>query len=401
MARRKESRKWIRACLEGNSPGFFWPWRPPPEGFHPHPTLERFLEKRRRMARGEIPVDWSAAEALALASLSVEGRRVRLRGQDSVGGTFSHRHAVLFDQGDGRPWHTLSGLSPDPGPVEIYNSPLLENGVLGFEYGFSLEVPKGLVIWEAQFGDFVNAAQVYLDQFLAAGEKKWGSLSGLVLLLPHGFEDHGPEHSSARIERFLESAAEDNIQITQPFIPAQYFHLLRRQVLRGWRKPLVVFTPKSLLRHPNVVSPLTDLEGGVFKRVLQDPDFPPSEKVKGILLSSGKFFHHLRARREELGRRDTALLRIEQLHPLPESFLEEALAPFPPGTPVFWIQEEPANMEALPHWKPRFGGDLLGRHPLGFISRSPSASPATGFSSSHKLEQELLLERGFGEVRRN
>jgi len=371
----------------------------PPEGFHPHPKLERFLEKRRRMARGEVPLDWSAAEALAFATLSVEGHRVRLSGQDSVRGTFSHRHAVLYDQEDGRPWPTLSGLSPGQAPVEIYNSPLSENGVLGFEYGYSLEVPGGLVLWEAQFGDFANAAQVYMDQFLAAGEKKWGSLSGLVLLLPHGFEGQGPEHSSARIERFLELAAEDNLQVCQPSTPAQYFHLLRRQVLRGWRKPLVVFTPKSLLRHPRVVSPVEDFEKGRFTRVLPDPGGPSPEKVRRILLCSGKFFYHLQARREERGRRDTALLRVEQFYPLSGACLARALEPYRPGTPVFWVQEEPANMGALPYWKCRFGKDLLGRHPLDFVSRPPSASPATGFSSSHKLEQEVLLEQAFGDDR--
>ena len=367
----------------------------PPEGFRVHPKLERFLEKRRRMARGEIPLDWSAAEAAALATLSVQGRRVRLSGQDSVRGTFSHRHARFFHVEDGRPWFVFQGLAPQQAPVEIYDSPLSENGVLGFEYGYSLETPEGLVIWEAQFGDFVNAAQVYLDQFLASGEKKWGSLSGLVLLLPHGFEGQGPEHSSARVERFLQLAAEDNLQVAQPSTPGQYFHLLRRQVLRGWRKPLVVFTPKSLLRMPEAVTPLEEFQEGRFRRILPDPGGPRPEETERILLCSGKIFYDLWRRRQEEGAGKAAILRVEQLYPLPGKLLREALAPYPREIPALWVQEEPANMGALPWWRYRFGERLPGGRALAYLSRPASASPATGSAGSHRLEQERLLEAAF------
>ena len=242
-----------------------------PVGFHPHPKIESAVRLRKQMARGERPLDWAAGEALAFATLATEGARVRLSGQDSERGTFSHRHAVLHDVETGRN-HILpyQNLAPDQAPVEIYNSPLSEIGVLGFEYGYSLDTPDGLVVWEAQFGDFWNAAQVIVDQFIAAAEDKWRRLSGITLLLPHGMEGQGPEHSSARLERFLELAVNDNIQVVQPTTPAQLFHCLRRQVLRRWRKPLIVMTPKSLLRHTRVTSSLDDLALGRFERILQD-----------------------------------------------------------------------------------------------------------------------------------
>ena len=241
-----------------------------PDGFRPHAKIAKFLEGRRQMARGEMPLDWSAAEALAMASLATQGLRVRLSGQDSQRGTFSHRHAVIHDVVTDETLCSLEHLSPDQAPVEIYNSPLSEAGVLGFEYGYSLDCPDGLVMWEAQFGDFINAAQVVIDQFIVSAEDKWNRLSGITLLLPHGFEGQGPEHSSARLERFLLLAAKDNIQVVQPTTPAQIFHCLRRQVLRVWRKPLVVMTPKSLLRHPGCVSSLEDLATGEFQRVITD-----------------------------------------------------------------------------------------------------------------------------------
>lgn len=368
-----------------------------PAGFHLHPKLERGLTARREMAEGSHPVDWAAAEALAFATLATEGVRVRLTGQDTARGTFSHRHAVFYDHEAGHPHMPLAHLAPDQAPVEILNSPLSEAGVLGFEYGYSLDFPDGLVLWEAQFGDFVNAAQVILDQFLASAEDKWRRLSGLVLLLPHGFEGMGAEHSSARIERFLTLAAEDNLQIVQPTTPAQYFHCLRRQSVRRWRKPLVVFTPKSLLRHPKVVSPMEDCARGHFQRVI--PDAAQTGSVRRVLLCSGKVYYDLAAFREEQHHHDIALLRLEQLYPLRADLLEMALTPYRDGTPVCWVQEEPENMGAWRHLRGRFGEMLSGRWPLRLVSRPESASPATGSGHAHKQEQKELVERAFRDGR--
>ena len=366
-----------------------------PAGFHLHSKLERGMSARRGMAEGEHPLDWSAAEALALATLAADGVRIRLTGQDTARGTFSQRHAVLHDQQDGSPYLPLQHVADDQAPVEICNSPLSEAGTLGFEYGYSLDAPDALVIWEAQFGDFVNAAQVILDQFLASAEDKWRRLSGLVLLLPHGFEGMGPEHSSARIERFLTLAAEDNIQIAQPTTPAQYFHLLRRQALRRWRKPLVVFTPKSLLRHPKVVSTLDDCARGCFQRALADDS--GLRAAWRVLLCTGKVFYDLAAGREDNKRDNTAIIRLEQLYPLRGELLATALKPYADETPVFWVQEEPANMGAWRYLRERFGERLFDRHPFDLVSRPESASPATGSAHAHKLEQEKLVRRAFGE----
>jgi 2-oxoglutarate dehydrogenase E1 component len=345
------------------------------------------------MAKGDIPLDWSAAEALAFATLAGDGRRVRLSGQDSARGTFSHRHAVLHDVKDGRTYVPLQNVAKDQAPVEIYNSPLSEAAVLGFEYGYSIGCPDGLVLWEAQFGDFINAAQVYVDQFITSAEQKWRRLSGIVLLLPHGLEGMGPEHSSARIERFLQLAVDDNVQVVYPTTPAQYFHCLRRQALRTWRKPLVVMTPKSLLRHPRVVSPLDDFARGAFQRVI--PDALPASGVAKIILCSGKIYYELEQKRAELGRNDVAIVRIEQLYPLDADRLAMLLERYPGGTPVLWVQEEPENMSAWPHLKLKFGEALLGRFPFSCVSRPESASPATGSPARHKKEQERLLAKAF------
>ena len=366
-----------------------------PTGFQLHPKLERMLAARREMADGKIPLDWSAAEALALATLTTEGARVRLTGQDTGRGTFSHRHAILYDQTDGHTFVPLQHLSQEQAALEIYNSPLCENGALGFEYGYSLDCPKSLVIWEAQFGDFANVAQVILDQFITSAETKWRRLSGLVLLLPHGFEGMGPEHSSARLERFLTLAAEDNIQIVQPTTPAQFFHVLRRQAIRNWRKPLVVFTPKSLLRHPKVISSLEDCARGIFQRVL--PDESGSQNVKRILLCTGKVYFDLTAYREEKNRYDVAIIRLEQLYPLPAAQLDAALNAYAENTPVIWVQEEPANMGAWRYLHEKFGRKLFNRFPFAPVSRVESASPATGSSHAHKLQQAQLVACAFGD----
>ena len=284
------------------------------------------------MARGNAPLDWAAGEALAFASLVAEGHRVRLSGQDSERGTFSHRHAVFHDTEDGHEHVPLAELAAAHGGVfDVHNSPLSEAGVLGFEYGYSVDTPDGLVIWEAQFGDFVNGAQVIIDQFLSSAEEKWGRLSGLVMLLPHGFEGAGPEHSSARLERFLQLCAEDNMQVVYPTTPAQFFHLLRRQVLRPIRKPLVVMSPKSLLRHPRAVSALDEFTSGSFQRVIPDREVDPAG-VRRVLMTSGKLYYELLAAREERGASDVAIVRLEQLYPLRQEEVDAALAPYPAAT---------------------------------------------------------------------
>jgi len=368
-----------------------------PDDFQLHRKLKRTFENRLSMAVGKRDVDWPTAELLALASVLAEGYRVRMSGQDTERGTFSQRHAVLHDAKDGHTYTPLAHVSPDQARLEILNSPLSEAGVLGFEYGYSLALPDGLVLWEAQFGDFANAAQVIIDQFIASAEDKWRHLSGLTMLLPHGFEGQGPEHSSARLERFLCLAAQDNMQIVVPTTPAQYFHVLRRQVVRHWRKPLVVFTPKSLLRHKLTVSALEEFSRGRFQRVLPDPE-PSGAPVKRILLCSGKVFYDLLEARKSRGREDVALVRVEELYPLSEEYLAEALGAYAEGTPVGWVQEEPENMGAWSYMRVRFGERLLGRFPLEGVTRPASASPATGSGASHRLEQEDLIARAFGDA---
>ncbi|HET6326217.1 MAG TPA: 2-oxoglutarate dehydrogenase E1 component [Planctomycetaceae bacterium] len=368
-----------------------------PTGFHLHRKLKRATEERLAMAEGKQALDWAAAEALALGTLAVEGHPVRLSGQDSQRGTFSQRHAVLHDVVDGKTYMPLAHLADDQARVEVINSPLSEAGVLGFEYGYSLDEPEGLIAWEAQFGDFANAGQVIIDQFLAGGADRWRRLSGLVLLLPHGWEGSGPEHSSARLERFLNLAARDNLQVVAPTTPAQYFHVLRRQVLRRWRKPLVVMTPKSLLRHPRVVSPLSDLAEGSFSRILPDTRSSP-EATSRVLLCSGKVYYDLTDFREKNHRDDVAILRFEELYPLAVDLVRKQLEPYADGTPVFWVQEEPRNMGAWPALCLRFDSQLFDRFSLSCVARAESASPATGSHATHKREQQDLVERAFGET---
>jgi 2-oxoglutarate dehydrogenase E1 component len=365
-----------------------------PEGFHLHPKLARVLAARAEMGRGEKPLDWGAAEALALATLALEGIRVRLVGQDARRGTFSHRHAVLFDHETGVPYSPLAHLREGQGPVEIRDSLLSEAAALGFEYGYSLDMPEGLTIWEAQFGDFVNSAQVLIDQFLSSAEVKWKRLSGLVLLLPHGMEGQGPEHSSARLERFLELSVDDNWRVVNLTTPAQIFHALRRQVISRQRKPLVVMAPKSLLRLPAAVSPLSDLCEGAFRPVLPDERVDPAQ-VSRVVLCSGKVYYDLVAGREAAGAGHAAVVRVEELYPLHAEELRAALAAYRPGVELVWVQEEPANMGAWDyvdlHLAPRLPG------PVTLISRPASASPAAGSASRHRLEQEQLVREALGE----
>jgi 2-oxoglutarate dehydrogenase E1 component len=365
-----------------------------PPGFHLHPKLDRAVASRRQMAEGKKPLDWSAAEALAFASLATAGVRIRLSGQDSARGTFSQRHAVLYDFADGHPYVPLQHLSAEQAPVEIYNSPLSEAGVLGFEYGYSLDCPDGLILWEAQFGDFVNAAQVIIDQFITTAEEKWRRLSGIVLLLPHGFEGMGPEHSSARMERFLQLGARDNIQVVYPTTPAQYFHCLRRQALRRWRKPLVIMTPKSLLRHPRAVSTLSDCAEGKFHRLIPDARERP-KSTRRVILCAGKVYYELDQQRREAGHDDVAIHRIEQLYPFQEQALQTALEPYPTDTPIVWVQEEPENMGPWPYFSQRCCGKLFGNRRVSFICRQASASPGTGSARIHKEQQSQLLAAAF------
>jgi 2-oxoglutarate dehydrogenase E1 component len=369
-----------------------------PTGFNVHPKLQKLLEARAEMGAGRRPVDWGMGEALAFASLAWEGSRVRLSGQDVRRGTFSHRHAALFDQQTGLPYSPLSHLHDRQGPVEVRDSPLSEAGVLGFEYGYSIEMPDGLVIWEAQFGDFVNAAQVIVDQFLSSSEAKWSRISGLVLLLPHGMEGQGPEHSSARLERFLELSVDDNWQVMNLTTPAQYFHALRRQVLAPWRKPLVQMAPKSLLRHPAAVSPLEDLSSGRFMPVLPDDQADPAE-VTRVLLCSGKIFYELAAARGAQKARHVAIVRLEQLYPLAVEALRGVVGRYREGAEVVWVQEEPSNMGAWDYVELHLP-PLLGGRRLTCVSRPPSASPAAGSATRHKLEQEGLLNQALGAAAR-
>jgi len=365
----------------------------PPEGFNAFTKLLRLYEQRRAMAAGERPLDWGAAETLAFATLVSEGHPIRLSGQDSGRGTFSHRHAAIRDVDDEERYLPLQHLGDGQASFEVWDSPLSEAAVLGFDYGYSLDEPNGLVAWEAQFGDFANAAQVIIDQFISSAEDKWDLLSGLVLLLPHGFEGQGPEHSSARLERFLQMCAEDNMQVVYPTTPAQIFHCLRRQVKRSWRKPLVVMSPKSLLRHPEAKSTLEELASGAFQRVIPDADADPDEAVRRILLCSGRVFYDLRDFRVNRKR--------QELYPFPEVQLRAALAPYTSGgraaegCEVVWVQEEPRNMGAWYYLRALFGETVWGLMPLRCEARDESASPATGSPASHRREQEFLITRAF------
>jgi 2-oxoglutarate dehydrogenase E1 component len=365
-----------------------------PKGFRIHPKLAKVLEARAEMGRGKRPLDWGAAEALALGTLAWEGTRIRLVGQDTRRGTFSHRHAVLHDTERGTPYVPLSHLRSGQGPVEVRDTLLSEAAALGFEYGYSLELPEALTIWEAQFGDFVNAAQVIIDQFLSSGEAKWNRLSGLVLLLPHGMEGQGPEHSSARLERFLELSVDDNWRVVNLTTPAQYFHALRRQIISPWRKPLVVMSPKSLLRHPQATSPLDELVEGRFRPVIADEAADPQETTR-VVLCSGKLHYDLAAAREAQGARHVAIVRLEQLYPLAVEEVLAAVRRFRGGVEVVWAQEEPSNMGAWNSIDAQLAPRLPG--PLHLVARAPSASPAAGSATRHKLEQEQLVREALGE----
>jgi 2-oxoglutarate decarboxylase len=365
----------------------------PPEGFHVHPKLAKQFETRTKMFREEGEVDWALGEALAFGTLLLEGTDIRVSGQDSRRGTFSQRHAVLVDNETEADWAPLANLDPDQAKFFIYDSLLSEYAALGFEYGYSVADREALVIWEAQFGDFVNGAQIVIDQYLVAAEDKWGQTSGLTLLLPHGYEGQGPEHSSARIERFLTMCAEDNIQVANATTAAQYFHLLRRQMHRSVRKPLVVFTPKSLLRAKPARSKVEELTSGSFLEVLPDPTFnADAADVQRVVLASGKVGHDAIAARDEQGV-PVAVLRVEQLYPWPYEYLAQELAAYPNAAELVWLQEEPENMGPWNFVKGRLYEALGDRYRIKRVSRFESGSPATGSKAIHDQEQELLLTK--------
>jgi 2-oxoglutarate dehydrogenase E1 component len=365
-----------------------------PQGFHVNPKIERLIAGRVKTMDAKGGVDWAFAESLSFGSLLMEGTPVRLSGQDSRRGTFSQRHAMLVDAQTGERYIPLNNLQPGQAELCVYDSLLSEAAVLGFDYGYSLDEPHMLIIWEAQFGDFANGAQVIIDQFIAPAESKWGRASGLVMFLPHGYEGQGPEHSSARLERFLSICAEENMQVVYPSTPAQIFHLLRRQVRRDFRKPLIVMTPKSLLRNKAAVSPVEELVSGRFQEVIDDPTAEP-EAVRRVLVCTGKVYYDLVARREAAGRsREVAVVRIEQLYPWPADMLRSALARYRSAREWVWVQEESQNMGGWTFAAPRLQ-ELTGQA-FQYVGRDASASPATGSHSVHDREQAELAEAAVG-----
>jgi len=375
-----------------------------PEGFKLHPIVEKVLADRRAMARGEMNVDWGMAEHLAFASLVASGYPVRLTGQDSGRGTFTHRHAVLHDQNRER-WDSgvyvpLQNVSEAQAPFRVIDSILSEEAVMGFEYGYSTAEPNSLVIWEAQFGDFANGAQVVIDQFISSGEAKWGRQSGLVLMLPHGYEGQGPEHSSGRIERFLQLCADNNMQVVQPTNAAQIFHLLRRQMIRQFRKPLIIFTPKSLLRNKDAASPLSDLSKGAFQTLIGEVDESiDAAKVKRVLLCSGKVYYDLVNTRKDRGANDVAIARIEQLYPFPHKALAAELKKYPAATEVVWVQDEPQNQGPWFYVQHHLYENMSAGQKLGYAGRPASASPAVGYYSKHIEQLKALLDQAFGRIK--
>ena len=365
-----------------------------PAGFNLHPKLERLFEKRLECVVSGEGIDWANAESLAFATLLSEGHYIRLSGQDSGRGTFSQRHSVVMDTRTGEPYVPLKSVCREGTTFNVHNSSLSEAAVLGFDYGYSIVRPEGLTLWEAQFGDFANNAQGVIDLYIASGETKWQRLSGLVMLLPHGWEGLGPEHSSARMERFLQLCAHDNIQVCNLTTPAQYFHLLRRQVKSPWRKPLVLMTPKSLLRHPQAVSVLEHFTQGIFQEVIDDAS--AIEKPRRVIFCSGKIYYQILERRETLKAYDIAIVRVEQLYPFPREKLARVVAKYENAEHWYWVQEGPMNMEGWQFMAPRLR-EIIGRAPT-YIGREPSSSPATGFANIYKQQQGLLPDQAVGQL---
>lgn len=369
-----------------------------PEGFPLQKQVQKIIEDRRKMTAGALAINWGYAETLAYATLVAEGYPVRMTGQDCGRGTFSHRHAVLHNQKEAGEYIPLEEICDKGATFEIYDSFLSEEAVLAFEYGYATTAPKGLVVWEAQFGDFANGAQVVIDQFISSGEHKWMRVCGLTMLLPHGYEGQGPEHSSARLERFLQLCAEHNIQVCVPSTPAQIYHMIRRQVIRPLRKPLVVMSPKSLLRHKLCVSTLEDLANGHFQTVLPEQDDMDASKIEKVVMCSGRVYYDLYEKRQDEGREDIAIIRIEQLYPFPEKELTDVLSTYPNLKTVVWCQEEPMNQGAwycsqhhMRHVLSRISQSLY----LHYAGRPASAAPACGYMSVHVEEQKKLMTDAF------
>jgi 2-oxoglutarate dehydrogenase E1 component len=372
-----------------------------PDGFVLQDRVQKIVDDRHRMTAGALPVDWGYAEIMAYATLVNDDYPVRMSGQDSGRGTFFHRHAVLHNQNDGVAFVPLRSLGKGKNNFLVIDSLLSELAVLAFECGFSTADPKVLVIWEAQFGDFANGAQVVIDQFISAGEHKWGKHTGLVMLLPHGFEGQGAEHSSARIERYLQLCSGHNMQVCVPSTPAQMFHLLRRQMLRNCRKPLIVMTPKSLLRHKECTSSLDELTSGFYQRVLPEVDDIDPVKVESILLCSGKIYYELVARRRAKKRDDIAIFRVEQLYPFPGPELNKLLKPYTSAKKIVWVQEEPKNQGAWDFVKPRIPAMLDKEWELYYIGRESSSAPAVGSAKLHGIQQRDLIKRAINFNNKN
>ena len=369
-----------------------------PEGFELQRQVAKVLEQRLAMQTGEEPLNWGAAETLAYASLVDEGLLVRIKGEDVGRGTFSHRHSELYNQKDGSMYIPLQHIREGQARFATYNSLLSEEAVLAFEYGYATTVPNALIVWEAQFGDFANGAQVVIDQFIASGETKWQRLAGLTMLLPHGFEGQGPEHSSARLERYLQLCAEDNMQVITPTTPAQIFHALRRQVIRPARKPLIVMSPKSLLRHPLATSTLDELANGKFETVLPEIDALDNSKVTRLVLCGGKVYYELLDQRRKLGLDHVAIVRIEQLYPLPEARILAEFAKYPNLADVVWAQEEPLNQGAWYYLLPEMYRIMATQSAnlAAPAARPAAAAPATGSPKIHNAQQQALIADALG-----
>ena len=363
----------------------------PPEGFQLHNRVNKIMQDRKKMAAGELPLDWGFAETMAYATLIEDGSKLRLVGQDSGRGTFFHRHAVLHNQLDGSTYTPLATINPEL-EVRVIDSLLSEEAVLGFEYGYATAAPETLTIWEAQFGDFANGAQVVIDQFITSGEAKWGRMCGLTLLLPHGYEGQGPEHSSARLERFMQLCANENIQVCVPSTPAQIFHLLRRQMMQAVRKPLIVMSPKSLLRSKAATSVLEVLSEGRFQQVIGDRGPGNVEEIKRVVFCSGKVYYDLAEKRDAENIREVAVMRVEQLYPFPETDLRGFVNEFPNATEVVWCQEEPQNQGAWYQIRHHLQACITAQHELRYAGRPHSASPAVGYYSVHLEEQQKLVD---------
>jgi 2-oxoglutarate dehydrogenase E1 component len=374
-----------------------------PESVTPHQLVKKVYDDRAAMGRGETPVDWGMGEHMAFASLVASGYPVRLSGEDSGRGTFTHRHAVIHDQKREK-WDTgtyvaLQNVTENQAPFVVIDSILSEEAVLGFEYGYASNDPNTMVIWEAQFGDFANGAQVVIDQFIASGEVKWGRVNGLTLMLPHGYEGQGPEHSSARLERFMQLAADTNMQIVQPTTASQIFHVLRRQMVRDLRKPLIIFTPKSLLRNKDAASPVSEFTKGLFQTIIPENKALKADKVKRLLVCSGKVYYDLVKKREELGVEDVAILRAEQLYPFPHKAFAAELKKYPNATELVWTQDEPQNQGAWFFVQHYIHENMMSGQKLGYSGRTASASPAVGYSHLHQEQQKALVEGAFGKIK--